>query len=81
MRWKANSFTRHIVRHIQRIHLDHGGEADQGAEGGRAGDDQQQSSCDFGAAGEDFISRGRAHGGPEHPHGRERADRLQKPGQ
>ena len=24
----------------------------------------KQAACDFGAAGEDFISRGRAHGGP-----------------
>ena len=72
---------RHIVRHVQRIHLDHVGEADQGAEGGRARDDQQQSACEHGAAGEDFISRGRAHGCPENPHGRERAERLQQPGQ
>ena len=56
---------RHIVRHVQRKHLDHVGETDQGTQGGRARDDQQQSTCDFGAAGDDFISRGRAHGGPE----------------
>src|SRR5215471_7775603 len=43
--------------------------------------DQPQSACHFDAAGEDFISWGRAHGGPENPHGRERTERLQQPGQ
>ena len=71
----------HIVRHGQHKHLDHVGEADQGAQGGRARDDQQQSGCDHGAAGEDFISRGRADGVVENPVGGERAERLHQPGQ
>ena len=54
---EGEQLCRHIVLHVQRKHLDHVGEADQGAQGGRARDDQQQSTCDFGAAGEDFISR------------------------
>src|SRR5580765_2074191 len=50
----------HIVRHGQHKHLDHVGEADQGAQGGRAREDQQQSGCEHGAAGKNFISWDRA---------------------
>ena len=81
MRLKANSLTRHIVRQIQNKHLDHVGDADQGAQDGCAREDQQQSACDFGEAAKDLISRGCADGVPEQRQGRERAERLQQPGQ
>src|ERR1043166_3386306 len=45
----------------KQLHLDHG------AEGGRARDDQQQSACDFGAAGEDFNKPGPRPWRPREP--------------
>ena len=41
---EGKQFYRHIISHVQHEDLNHVSKADQSAEGGRAGNDQQQSA-------------------------------------
>ena len=80
MRWKAKQFYRHIIGHVQREDLTNVSQADQSA-GVAVRGTISSSRRNTSAQPAKLINRRCADGTPEHAHGRERAERLEQPGQ